>query len=85
MDGCSEDVHCNPMSVRLWAGNSWHSQKGLIDRNVKKGLFAERQDPRGDVRHAGMSNSRKTLTRLHLKGQGGEMFYQSLVAAEAEK
>lgn len=73
------------MSVRLRAGNSWHSQKDLIDRNVMRGLFAERSDPRGDVRHPGMSNSRKMLTLLHLKRQGGEMCYQSPVPAEAEE
>jgi len=50
-----------------------------------RGLFAERSDPRGDVRHSGMSNSRKMLTPLHLKGRGGEMCYQSPVPAEAEE
>lgn len=36
------------------------------------------------VRHPGMSNNRKVLTVLRLKGLGGEMCYQSPVPAEAE-
>lgn len=67
------------------AGNSWHSQKALIDKNVIRGLFAERKDPGGDGRHPRMINSRKMLTLVHLKGRGGEMGYQRSVPTEAEE
>lgn len=73
------------MSVRLWAGNSWHSRKGLSGKNVNERTLQRDKGLEEMVRHLEMSNRRKLLTLLHLKGQGEEWSYQSAVPAGAEE